>query len=179
MKYLFPVLFTLVCHPSFSKADNFREEASQLANDLKAALMKEVTAKVSSKGASEAISFCHMNVAPIAKKAAGERITKYKFGRTSHKVRNQKNAPEEWMKPYIKKYKKSKQGKDSTAVIHKFSDGKRAYIEPLYMQPVCLNCHGTNVSQSVKDKIKELYPADQATGFRLGEFRGLLWIKEP
>ena len=82
------------------------------------------------------------------------------------------------MKPYIEKYKNTKAGAKDSASIHQFPDGKRAYVEPLFIQPVCLKCHGPNVSQSVNDKIKALYPEDEATGFKAGEFRGLLWIKE-
>jgi hypothetical protein len=42
----------------------------------------------------------------------------------------------------------------------------------------CLLCHGDNVSKDIGDKIQNLYPQDKATGFKLGEFRGFIWIKE-
>jgi hypothetical protein len=30
----------------------------------------------------------------------------------------------------------------------------------------------------VSNKFNELYPNDKATGFKLGEFRGFIWVKE-
>ena len=43
----------------------------------------------------------------------------------------------------------------------------------------CLTCHGERVSDAVHEQIAELYPDDRATGFKLGEFRGLLWVTIP
>ncbi|NOT80375.1 MAG: DUF3365 domain-containing protein [Bacteriovoracaceae bacterium] len=57
-------------------------------------------------------------------------------------------------------------------------NGKKTYIEPLFVQAQCLTCHGEGIAPNVAQKIKELYPNDQATGFKLNEFRGLVWIKE-
>jgi hypothetical protein len=51
-------------------------------------------------------------------------------------------------------------------------DGRTGYVEPIYVKPVCLACHGGNVDPGVKAKLAELYPEDQATGFREGDFRG-------
>ena len=62
--------------------------------------------------------------------------------------------------------------------VHTFADGKKAYMEPLYVGPQCLSCHGETLSGELKEKLNELYPNDQATGFKLGQFRGLIWIKQ-
>jgi len=34
------------------------------------------------------------------------------------------------------------------------------------------------LSPQVSEKIKSLYPQDQAIGFKQGEFRGFIWVKE-
>ena len=39
-------------------------------------------------------------------------------------------------------------------------------------QALCLNCHGELMSTPVKAKIKQLYPGDKATGFKVGDIRG-------
>jgi hypothetical protein len=37
---------------------------------------------------------------------------------------------------------------------------------------VCLACHGETIAPPIAAKINELYPQDQATGFREGDLRG-------
>ncbi len=160
-------------------AQDFETEAKFLATDLKTSLMQNLSEKVAKAGAPEAISFCHLNVKPIAKKAARDRIDKYEFGRTSHKIRNELNAPQAWAELYLKDFSEKFKGDiKKEFFIHKLSDGKQLYIEPLYMQAQCLLCHGENISKQVKTKLEEIYPHDKATGFKLNEFRGFIWIKE-
>lgn len=163
----------------FSSEDLFIKEARLLASDLKKSLMQNLSEKIGQDGVVEAVPFCHANVKSIAKSAAKDRIEKYKFGRTSHKVRNSANTPEPWAINYLKEFegkKKSEIKKDH--IIHKFDNGTRVYMEPLYVEAKCLMCHGEKVGQKVSNKINELYPDDKATGFKLGEFRGFIWVKE-
>ncbi|MFM8269556.1 MAG: DUF3365 domain-containing protein [Pseudomonadota bacterium] len=47
----------------------------------------------------------------------------------------------------------------------------------MYVEAVCLNCHGTHLNPEVKKEISSLYPSDQATGFQVGDFRGLIWLE--
>ena len=49
------------------------------------------------------------------------------------------------------------------------------YVEPIYLKPLCANCHGENVAPDLLVRIREHYPDDDAIGFRVGEFRGLFW----
>lgn len=178
MKNLF-IALTLISHFAFAGDDLFKKEAAQLAKDLRESLVKELSRKMTEGGPMEAIPFCHDNVKTIAKGAAGDRTQKYEFGRTSHKIRNQQNVPKEWLVSYLERFKGTRAAPDKEkGIVHVFPDGKRAYLEPLYVMPLCLNCHGPSVSPNVQAKIKELYPQDSATGFTLGEFRGFLWIKE-
>lgn len=166
-------------------AESFEVEAKKLAGDLKSSLMKNLSEKIKKDGVEAAIPFCHENVKPIAKEAAKlsgkDFLSKYEFGRTSHKLRNSANQSQEWMKGYIADfsgtfYDKSKA--DSYGRFGKLDNGKKTYIEPLFIQAQCLTCHGEGIAPSVSQKMKELYPNDQATGFKLNEFRGIVWIKE-
>jgi hypothetical protein len=162
-----------------AKADDFQTEAAQLVADLKASLMKNLTEKISSSGAVEAIPFCHANVKPIAKEAAKDRLLKFEFGRTSHKIRNPENAPKDWATSYLQAYQgKRKEELPQSFILHQLPNGKRVYMEPLFVEARCLLCHGEKISQNVSDKIKELYPKDVARDFKLGEFRGFIWVKE-
>jgi len=54
-----------------------------------------------------------------------------------------------------------------------------AYAEPLGIQEVCLTCHGTSVAPEVTAAIAPKYPDDQATGYALGDLRGIAWVELP
>ncbi len=164
---------------SQAHAQEFQTEARALASDLKTSLMKNVSEQISKQGPVKAISFCHDNVKPIAKNTAGDRMSKYEFGRTSHKIRNMDNRATPWMAVYLKEFQGTFKGDNQKEfILHKLENGKQVYVEPLYIQAQCLFCHGDQISKDVQKKLNELYPKDQAIGFKLNEFRGFIWIKE-
>jgi Protein of unknown function (DUF3365) len=169
------IFFLLV---GVSQAGTFQDEAPLIASRLKTNLLKILSEKLAKEGTLAAIPFCQNQVAAIGKEAAGALKEKYDFGRTSHKVRNQKNIPMDWMIQYLEEYKGTLKGAKKGSNFVTSSDGKKAYFEALYVQPLCLQCHGENISPQVHDSIRKLYPKDKATGFKLNEFRGLLWVKE-
>lgn len=173
-------LFLIMIMMSFgAKAQDFEVEAKKLATDLKSSLMKNLSQKIAKDGAVKAISFCHANVGPIAKSAANERMSKYEFGRTSHKLRNKNNKAMPWALSYLKEFQgKFKGDIKKDFMIHRLENGKQVYLEPLYVEAQCLTCHGENVNKSVKTELNKIYPNDHATGFKLSEFRGFIWIKE-
>ena len=45
------------------------------------------------------------------------------------------------------------------------------------MQPLCLTCHGTELDPAIAAQIAASYPADEATGFAAGDFRGVFWVE--
>ena len=53
------------------------------------------------------------------------------------------------------------------------------YVEPIVMQPMCLTCHGESLAPEIAARISEVYPDDQATGFKVGDFRGVFWVEFP
>lgn len=177
MKMIIILLFvTSVVH---AQKDRFESEARSLVSDLKMSLMKNLSEKIAKEGVLEAVPFCHENVKNIAGGAAKERVAEYEFGRTSHKVRNSLNTPQPWAIKYLDEFAgKKKSEVNKTFIIHKASDSKRIYLEPLYVEAKCLLCHGENVNKDVMAKIQVLYPNDQAIGFKRGEFRGFIWVKE-
>lgn len=177
MKFI--LIFLLTINLALAQKDNFENEAKALANDLKMSLMKNLSEKIAKDGPVEAVPFCHANVKPIAKNAAQDRISKFEFGRTSHKLRNAANTPQPWALEYLKEFEGKKKGEiKKSSILHKLPNGKRVYMEPLYVEAKCLLCHGETVSKNINDKIQELYPEDKAIGFKLGEFRGFVWVKE-
>ena len=63
------------------------------------------------------------------------------------------------------------------------SNGVEEYrrITPIYMQPLCLSCHGdpAKMDTDVLEYLNENYPFDKAVGFVDGEFRGIISVRVP
>ncbi len=95
-------------------------------------------------------------------------------GRTSHRLRNPKNAPRPWMEPLLAEYRGLPPAPGSYRVVD-LGKGGTGYVEPIYLKPMCATCHGENIEPALHDEIRERYPEDRATGFRPDGFRGLFW----
>jgi hypothetical protein len=46
-------------------------------------------------------------------------------------------------------------------------------------EPACLACHGSQIGPEVAAALAGHYPRDRATGFAVGDLRGLLWVEVP
>ena len=157
--------------PPVSDADMLR--AQVLLAPFKSKLVEALTTAVA-EGPIHAIEFCNEKAPGIAADLSTGGV---EVGRTSHRLRNPENAPEAWMEPLLSDYARIEGVGDPRAV--RLDDGRIGYVEPLYIKPVCLVCHGDAVPDEVGKILAALYPGDSATGFKQGEFRGMVWLKMP
>lgn len=53
------------------------------------------------------------------------------------------------------------------------------YYKPIRAQEICMNCHGpeNKLTEGVKAKLAEMYPDDQATGYEVGDLRGMFAVE--
>ena len=58
-------------------------------------------------------------------------------------------------------------------------DGGARFMAPIMTGPLCLTCHGAQLSPAVKAALAKDYPGDQATGFKAGDLRGAFSIVWP
>jgi RND family efflux transporter MFP subunit len=131
------------------------------------AALKEALAR----GPEAAIDACRLEAPRIAGALASENLA---VGRTSHRLRNPANAPEDWMLPLLEEYRSRAPAPGSFRTVDLGARGT-GYVEPITLQPMCTTCHGESVDPALAARIRELYPTDEATGFRVGELRGLFW----
>ncbi len=135
--------------------------------ELKAALMQGMRA-----GPVEAIAICRDKAPDIAAALSVDGVT---MGRSSHRLRNAANAPQAWLAPIIEGYANGSH--DLVARSVDIGSGRRGYVEPIVVQPLCLACHGRDVPPAVAARLDDLYPEDRATGFAEGDFRGVFWVE--
>jgi hypothetical protein len=144
------------------------ERAHVAVSEVKGNFRKALSGAIEKEGTKGAVGFCKVH----PPKAANMKV-----GRTSHLLRNPKNSPPQWTESYLAKFSKMKPGDIPKSTIVPLSDKRLGYIEPIFVEPICLNCHGEKVEASVKKAILENYPEDKALGFKVGDFRGLLWLE--
>lgn len=147
------------------------EEGKKTLMPFKKELMGTLMSTMKKSGPVAALETCHLKAMPITQKYASGVVG---MGRTSHKIRNPKNAPKTWVKPYLAEFKS---GKRKEALTVKLKNGHTGYLEPIYVQAKCLVCHGKNVAKPIAQALKKNYPKDQARGFNVGDFRGLFWLE--
>lgn len=74
-------------------------------------------------------------------------------------------------------------GKKETpkALTIRGEDGSSSFLAPIVLgNPLCLQCHGMpgkDIAPATLEAIRKLYPDDEATGFRMGDLRGLWSVK--
>lgn len=171
MKYL--ILNFIIITTLFASEDTFKQNAQKILDPIKKAFMGELKTGMQ-EGPYNAFDLCHLKAPHLIEYDQGE---KYDIGRTSNKIRNKANSPEDWMKEILKEYEKSTADQPKKAKVYKVLDNKNVYVEPIYVKAMCLNCHG-KADGSVAKKLKKLYPEDKAVGYQVGEFRGLFYIRE-
>ena len=157
------------------------EEGRQALAPLQAGLQSALKAGLA-KGSVEAVDACRVQAPEIARDAARAASTggrpdtaAVELGRTSHRLRNPANAPREWMQPLLADYLAQPGDRAPRAVD--LGDGRWGYVQPIFVQPLCLTCHGISIAEPLKARIAELYPEDRAVGFSDGDFRGLFWAE--
>jgi len=126
------------------------------------------------KGPVEAISACRIQAPRLAEVASTGGI---RVGRTSRKLRNPGNAPKPWMEPFLAVYETDPDRREPAVVS--IDEHTVGYVEPIFVQPMCVTCHGADVAPDLQAKLKELYPDDQATGYVAGDLRGIFWAELP
>jgi hypothetical protein len=155
-----------------AREESLRARGATAIAQLKQGLVAELTAALASGGAEHAISVCRTRAAEIARAASAGGV---RVGRTSHKLRNPANAAPDWVVPLLARYVAGERASEPTLVA--LDGGRAGYVEPLFMAPLCLTCHGDALEPALQAKLRSLYPEDRAVGFRVGELRGLAWAE--
>lgn len=160
-----------------------KAEAGNAAMALGGPLKKTLGAAMEQGGPVNAIGACNEKAPGIAKQAAEQ--TGWQVGRTSLKLRNQHNAPDAWEMATLQEFEARKAAGENPADISKAEvveeNGKKTFrfMKAIGTEPLCLNCHGKEITPEVAAKLDGLYPQDQARGFSAGDIRGAFTVKKP
>jgi len=185
-----PVFFastaiSLLFEPALAQSDLetlVRQRGQSIVAQTFGVLSSNLTTALSQGGVSNALKFCSVQALPLtAAVAATNQVT---LRRVSHKARNPTNRADLVELAVLDDFRASlSMGKAAAAIVRTNHLGGATFFAPIVLNnPLCLNCHGQSGRELKLENlalISQLYPKDQATGFKLGDLRGLWRIDFP
>lgn len=183
LKYSFLITglltFLVSCKESKDKKEfiDWKNKGDSLTVQTFDTLRNTLLKAISERGIPGAVDFCNTSALDLTKTYTGAGI---QIKRTSDKIRNSVNTPDEMEKDVIKTYlEQKKENKQLTAIVKQDSKGSHHYFKPILIQAMCLNCHGekeTQIKPDTWDMIQKKYPNDAAFNYKDGDLRGVWHI---
>lgn len=56
-------------------------------------------------------------------------------------------------------------------------DSSARVLRPIVVEPVCVSCHGREITPEIAAVLDARYPNDRARGYEPGDLRGALWAE--
>ena len=164
---------------------NFDEElilSREVSKELGTKLKRKLVNTIQSSGPDSAIAVCNLEAIKISEDISNR--NNLEVGRTSLKIRNLANTPDVWETKQLEWFSSQQTSGIDIKTLEKSEivkeKGKKIfrYMKAIPMQEPCMLCHGEVISAGLKEKINDLYPQDQATGYKPGQIRGAFTIKK-
>ena len=155
-------------------------EAVSITQQFVGTLLPTLQLASASGGPVHAIDVCAVEAPAIAARLSEQ--TGWDVSRVSLKARNSSTAtPDFWETTILNLYDQRQRGGEPGAgmTTAETVSGQFRYMQAQPAAPLCLTCHGTNVSADVLSALQQRYPNDMATGYLEGQIRGAIsLIKE-
>jgi len=144
-------------------------------------LSGQLSQAIEEGGVPHALEFCSVEAIPLTENVSQEFDVQIR--RASHKPRNPQNRATEVELSVIDTYIEALENAlDLTPQILR-EDDRIHYFAPIRIGlNSCIQCHGnpeTDIDQEHLSLIRSLYPGDEATGFSMGDLRGIWSISLP
>lgn len=156
---------------------NMEETLQKYAVETKGVLGKNLKNAINKQGTEKAIEFCSTKAIVLTDSMGTAFNATIK--RVSDKPRNPVNMANENETAFINELKqKSSKGEKLTAKFTE-ADSKIIGYFPIETNAMCLQCHGSkdlDIKPKVLKKIVQLYPKDQATGYKENQIRGIFVV---
>ncbi|MCB0771111.1 MAG: DUF3365 domain-containing protein [Flavobacteriales bacterium] len=158
------------------------EKGAAIANSSFQALSTALQAAMKQGGPVHAVEFCSLNALPLTDSLS--MVHSARIRRTSERWRALRDAPDaEEMKVLRDLDSAWNDGKEGGTLkpILKVGSDSVAYYQPIFITtPTCLKCHGKvgdGLDSAAHASIAQLYTWDKATGYSLGDLRGMWSIR--
>lgn len=163
------------CKSEYCKVAKIGKKASRL---LLKTLGGNLKKRLKKDGPAGALEFCATNAAKLTGEVNNKLGKNVSIKRITLKPRNPANEALGDEKEILQALEALNKNhvKLPRHLIQK-RDNEYVYYKPLVIKKgVCLKCHGTNIKPEIAKKIKEYYPTDRATGYKMGDLRGAIVV---
>ena len=153
-----------------------RNAVRQFGGELRA----ELLSALKEGGPLQALAVCSQTAPAIAENISQGKS--WKIARTSLKFRNPEHAPDIWEQRILASFEERRAKGEDVGQMEHYEvltvEGKQVfrYMKAIPVGEPCLTCHGKQIPQDLKTRLKELYPEDQSIGFSPGEIIGAFSI---
>ncbi len=129
-----------------------------------------------------AISVCNIQALPLTQKLTRWDGYRVRIKRVTGRTRNPANAPDAFEQKALDYFQQAGEELPAFLVQKITAGGERVrfrYYKPLKVGGLCVNCHGPEemLQPQVRETLQQLYPNDRATGYAIGDFRGLVRVE--
>lgn len=157
----------------------YTQQGKQIVQQSFKALSQALLTAIEVGGVEHALQFCNVQALPITDSMA--QVFQADIQRVSLKNRNPANFPDSVETTIIQlmEQKMLQMGK-ANDTLFVTDDGQITYMAPILMAPPCLQCHGNEgqeLTTQTRSTIAALYPSDKATGYSLGDLRGMWRVR--
>ncbi|MFW5947561.1 MAG: Tll0287-like domain-containing protein [Gemmatimonadota bacterium] len=152
------------------------------ATTLVQTLGGRLSAHMTEAGPRGAIAFCAGEAQALTDSVSRSLGTGWSVKRTTLRTRNPANAPDSLEAEALQEFRQADAtGEPPEHLVQATPAGDYRYYRPLRLGQMCLECHGPRdaLDPEVRTVLDERYPADQATGYAEGDFRGLVRVTVP
>jgi nitrate reductase cytochrome c-type subunit len=144
------------------------------ALSTKAQLGKNLLKAIQEQGTVGAIEFCKLEAMKLTDSMSV--MHNAIINRVSDKARNPKNSANAKELSHIRTFKASVKTDSEINPIVEEVDGVVNFYYPIMTNTMCLQCHGTpneQIADETFQVLHKLYPEDKATGYDVGQVRGI------
>ena len=160
-----------------------QELGEPAAGELARTLIQHLSLAMAEGGPSQAVDFCSSEALGLTEEVQAGLTEGFGLKRTSLNYRNPANMPDEFEDVALRYFQHAIGEGDQAppSYIQRVSREEIRYYKPLFLGEPCLQCHGdpAGFDPGVREILAERYPADLATGYKLGDFRGLIRVSVP
>ena len=182
---------SLLCGATVSCADTSqeltqeqRDRVATMGAEAATALMRglgsQLVQAIETGGPAHAVTFCSSEAQRLTDSIARDLGADLRLKRTTFRFRNPANAPDSLEADALEYFEDGLPNSPSS-YVQRVSATEVRYYQPLFVADLCLQCHGQTdqITPEVAALLAEEYPADAATGYSTGDFRGLIRVSLP
>jgi hypothetical protein len=154
--------------------------AREAADALGASLQQRLFGALDDGGPMLAVEVCSVEAQEISESFAADDLS---VRRVSLLTRNPVNAPDPWefgkLEELAEAHEAGETLQEEVEVVQENGESVLRLVRPILVAQPCLTCHGATetIRPDVLEMIRANYPGDQATGYSLGDFRGVVSVQ--